>query len=302
MSAREIPLVSICLPTYNGERYLEEALRSAFAQTYPRLEIVVSDDRSTDATLAIIERLRHASPVPMTVHHHEPAGIGANWNHCVQHASGQYIKFLFQDDLLAPECIQRMMDLALMDARVGLVHCRRRILHDPNDPGHARWMERYGTLHRSWGEIVVREGIVDGKRFLRDSRFMDQPFNKIGEPTAVLLKKECFERMAFDTRLRQSLDYIFWYSVMRTYSIGFVDAELAVFRLHREQATQKNAEGGEIIDQKLRKRLYLGLYGRFLHPDIRRDLVREFTWHGRLLTRLRSAIQRLAGQPRSGHA
>ena len=267
------PLVSICIPTCNGERYLEEALRSAFAQTYPWLEIIISDDGSNDGTLSIIERLKREAPMPLTMHHHKPAGIGANWNHCVQQATGTYIKFLFQDDLITPDCVQRMVDLALTDDEVGLVYCRRRILFDAADDAQRAWAQRYGILHRSWKGITVEEGILDGRRYLGDANLMQHPFNKIGEPTAVLLKRECFTREGlFDTRLAQSLDYVFWYKVMRHARVGFVDAELATFRLHAGQATQRNATGSGLIDGKLRQRLYLDLYREFLHPEVRNEL------------------------------
>ena len=288
------PLVSICMPTYNGGRYLEEALRSAFAQTYPRLEIVVSDDRSSDATLSIIERLRPEAPMPVHVYRHEPSGIGANWNNCVRQAEGAYIKFLFQDDLLAPDCVQRMMDLALTDPRIGLVYCRRKVLYDEADVSHREWLERYGTLHRSWAGFVVEEGVLDGRTYLRDPNFVQQPNNKVGEPTAVMLKKECFERVGgFDTNLKQSLDYVYWYQVMRAYRIGFIDAELATFRLHAEQATQRNASAVDVVDPEVRKRLFLDQFGDFMHPDVRRVLLEQVTWYDRARLRLRGTVRRI---------
>lgn len=293
------PLVSICVPTYNGGRYLEEALRSAFAQTYPHLEIIVSDDGSTDDTLAVIERLRHEAPMPLTVHHHQPAGIGANWNNCVQHANGTYIKFLFQDDLLAPDCVQRMVDLALTDERIGLVYCKRAILFDHANLKDLEWVGRYGALHRSWKDLQVEEGVLDGKAYLGDANLMEQPFNKIGEPTAVLLKKECFERVGwFDTQLKQILDYVFWYRVMREYRIGFVDAELMTFRLHSEQATQKNTAQSGVVDYAVRKRLYWEQFGDFLHPSVRKELREEVTWHGRAALALRRSVARITGRSR----
>lgn len=288
------PLVSICMPTFNGGHYLEEALRSAYAQTYPRLEIVVSDDRSTDATLSILERLRAEAPMPLRVHHHEPSGIGANWNNCVQQAQGTYIKFLFQDDLLAPDCVERMMDLALTDPCIGLVYSRRNILFDGSDAKQRAWIEQYRTLHRSWAKLFVEEGVLEGRTYLRDENFMHQPNNKVGEPSAVLLKKECFERVGwFDAHLKQSLDYVYWYQVMRSYRIGFVDAELATFRLHAEQATQRNAQAAEVIDQDVRKRLYLDQFGSFMHPDLYRALLSEVTWYGQGLLRLRGVVRRI---------
>ena len=72
--------------------------------------------------------------------------------------------------------------------------------------------------------------------------YQDKSFTFIlkSPPAAVLLKKECFGREGwFDARLEQSLDYIYWYQVMRHYRVGFVDAELATFRLRLRAAWRK---------------------------------------------------------------
>ena len=107
-----IPLVSICIPTYNGAKFIKEAMDSAIAQTYANLEIIVSDDASKDGTLSIIESYKNKTLIPIHIYNHNPEGIGANWNHSVSKAQGDYIKFLFQDDILEPTCIERMMQLA----------------------------------------------------------------------------------------------------------------------------------------------------------------------------------------------
>ncbi|MBL8002787.1 MAG: glycosyltransferase [Flavobacteriales bacterium] len=283
----EQPLVSICMPTYNGARYVEEALRSAFAQTYPAMELVVSDDASTDDTLAIVERLRTGAPMPVRVVRHSPEGIGANWNNCVAHAQGAYIKFLFQDDLLAPDCVARMVAMARSAADVSLVYCRRRILHDPADAEAAGWVKRYGELHRSWCDVNVVEGVMPGRTLLRDRAFLEQPRNKIGEPTAVLLDRRVFQREGpFDTTLDQALDYAYWYKVLRHGQVGFVDEALVTFRLHPAQATQRNAGARTQADLDRLPAYYLRHLWPYLHPRVLRRLLAGHTALGRALARL----------------
>ena len=70
-SSNRHPLVSICIPTYNGSAYIAEAMQSAIVQSYPHLEIVVSDDASTDATLAIIDTFRAKTSIPIHIHPHQ---------------------------------------------------------------------------------------------------------------------------------------------------------------------------------------------------------------------------------------
>src|SRR5690348_2585773 len=97
------PLVTICIPTFNGMAYLESALASALNQTYKNIEVLICDDGSTDGTVAfakkqIDKRIRF-------IQHAKGEGMVANWNYCLQEARGIWIKLLFQDDILHVDCI-----------------------------------------------------------------------------------------------------------------------------------------------------------------------------------------------------
>ncbi|MDT8416132.1 MAG: glycosyltransferase family A protein, partial [Flavobacteriaceae bacterium] len=141
-------LVSICIPTYNGAAYLAEALESAIGQTYPHLEIVVSDDASTDDTLEIVESFKQKTQLPIRAFHHTPSGIGANWNHCMQKAQGEYIKFLFQDDVLMPDCVEKMVAAAEKHPQAGMIGSKRVFLTDSSVDNQEmkNWIKVFGNL------------------------------------------------------------------------------------------------------------------------------------------------------------
>src|SRR5947207_12966627 len=103
------PLVSVCVPTYNGAAHLAEALYSIVAQTYPSLEVIICDDGSTDATLDIARLFAIECPHPVLLIEGERLGAVHNWNRCAAEARGQFIKFLFQDDTLEAECIAALI-------------------------------------------------------------------------------------------------------------------------------------------------------------------------------------------------
>ena len=239
------PLVSICIPTYNGEAYIESAMASALSQTYPHLEIVVSDDASADETLNIVERHKRKTDIPIHIFKHTPQGIGANWNNCVRKAKGDYIKFLFQDDILEPDCVERMVAMVLKFPNVGLVYCKRLFLCDDPTPQMRDFINFYSNLHRYWQDISIDEGVLNGKVYLKDRQFLNSPKNKIGEPTTVLLKRECFDSVGwFREDLQQVLDYEYWYRLMSQYNVGFINDALVGFRLHDNQASALNKNIG----------------------------------------------------------
>ncbi len=99
--------------------------------------------------------------------------------------------------------------------------------------------------------------------------------NKIGEPLAVLLKKECFEKVDFfSTQLKQTLDIEYWYRLMPFYNIGFVNENLVQFRLHDEQATQTNKKT-TTIDKKLLPKLYLKSIYSYLDKSQQKKLFKQ---------------------------
>jgi glycosyltransferase involved in cell wall biosynthesis len=94
------PLVSVVLPCYNSSRYLAEAIESVLLQTYPRIEIIVVDDGSTDETARI------ARSYPVHYIYQENRGISGARNTGILHCQGEYVLFLDHDDRLLPRAVE----------------------------------------------------------------------------------------------------------------------------------------------------------------------------------------------------
>ncbi|MGM0456178.1 MAG: glycosyltransferase [Cyanobacteriota bacterium] len=271
------PLVTVCIPTYNGEKFLSEALASVSEQTYPNLEILLSDDSSEDGTLDQLKAFAATSPHPCRIYHNPQRGMVNNWNFCIQQARGMYLKFLFQDDRLDPDCIRKLVNLAQTDADLGLVFCARRLeLWDsspeslPKTPILQILWTYCREIHRGWSQL---QACQRGTTLLADSQLWRFPLNKIGEPTAVLLRKSAVEAVGgFDADLSQLVDVELWWRLLATASVGFVEEPLAVFRLHPGQQTVKNAAEGRFDE------------GRFLlkiaqNPIFAEEIRQQATWH-----------------------
>lgn len=99
-------LVSILVPAFNAQEYVGDTLASAIAQSWPRKEIIVVDDESTDRTLAIAKRFASETVKVVTQKHQ---GAAAARNHAFSLSQGDYIQWLDADDLLAPDKIERQM-------------------------------------------------------------------------------------------------------------------------------------------------------------------------------------------------
>ncbi len=235
------PAVSICIPTYNGAAYLAEALQSAVSQTFDDLEILVVDGGSTDGTVAVASS--QSDPRIRVVATERNDGMVANWNRTVQLSRGRYVKFLFQDDLLAPTCIERMLGVFERNPSVGLVFSPRDIVvQQPHDPYTRSWLEHNKDVHLRLGHLnECNDGHALVMSQARD-RFRSNCF---GEPTCVMIERSRFERVGlFNLRMRQLVDVEMWYRVLYGSDAGFVDERLASFRVHGSAVTASNLETG----------------------------------------------------------
>ncbi|MEB3277324.1 MAG: glycosyltransferase [Lyngbya sp.] len=262
-SHSQLPLVSLIIPTYNGETFLTEALNSAISQTYPHLEIILSDDGSTDKTLEIAQTFQQKTAIPFHIIPHRNYGLVENLNFSISQANGKYIKFLFQDDLLEPHCIETMVHLAEQDPEIGLVFSPRRVFIAADSQSNSLCQAALNggkNLHQKWSNL---KPIQSGQELLSDPNCLKGQLNKIGEPTTVLIPKAVFEKIGgFDANLHQLLDGDLWFRIMGRYQIGFVNQTLSSLRIHSRQQTQKNLSTGENLKD------YQRLYEKMLfHRD-----------------------------------
>lgn len=101
-------LVSIIVCTYNGEQFLEEQLESVIHQTYPNLEIIISDDNSTDGTKSILKKYEGISNIKIN-YNEKNIGFIKNFELAVTIACGNYIAFCDQDDVWLPKKIEKLL-------------------------------------------------------------------------------------------------------------------------------------------------------------------------------------------------
>jgi glycosyltransferase involved in cell wall biosynthesis len=154
MTANE-PLVTVVLVCYDHERFVEQALRSIFEQSYPHLELIVTDDASSDGSLAIVEGLLAGSPVPARLMANATnRGLCATLNQVLGLASGKYVAMMSADDWMEPDRVAvQVRAFEQLDEQFGLVHSDM-FLVDVDGAPVDTWLSTYG-------EVVAEEAFVD---------------------------------------------------------------------------------------------------------------------------------------------
>ena len=114
-------LVSLIIPVYKVEAYLERCVRSVLAQTYQNLEIILVDDGSPDRCGEICDRFAQEDP-RVKVFHKANSGVSSARNYGVAHSHGAFVSFIDADDYVAPNYVEYLFDL-LMKYHADIVCC-----------------------------------------------------------------------------------------------------------------------------------------------------------------------------------
>ncbi len=195
-SAGAEPLVSVCIPVYNCEQYLAQAIDSVLTQTYGNFELIIGDNCSTDGTAAIIAQCQ--DPRVRAVRHESNLGLVGNWNRLMSLVRGKYVKFLCADDFLYPDCLA-VQTAILEDPRnqaVAMAFCRRDIV---DGRGKRRFTWGFSGRQGRWpGVDIIRKSIRHGT-------------NIVGEPGSVLFRAELLPQVGeFSATASWLVDLDFW--------------------------------------------------------------------------------------------
>ena len=124
-----MPRVSVIIPTYNRARLVQEAIRSAQAQTHSDVEIIVVDDASTDNTADVVQAMAAADPRITLVRQPENRDAQAARNAGLGRATGEFANFLDSDDQFAPDKLEKQLTVFEQQPGLDMVVCQALMFH-----------------------------------------------------------------------------------------------------------------------------------------------------------------------------
>ena len=242
------PLISIIITTYNYAHTVGTAIRSALAQDYPNLEVLVMDNASTDATEPLVATFAHD---PRLRYHRHPENIGMNPNHNsgLRMAKGEYVCFLSADDFLMPGFVSRsyayLRDHPEIDVRYGATY-----FVDAN--------EHFTNVRQMAGQPLFpyEGGRNEFAALLAEGCYMCFP--------TMLMRRELYERFGPLEEVLKAADYEI---VLRWAEAGIrfaYDPEpVAAVRIH---PNQQSSVSNYIVDGSDAREV-LALLRRFVRPE-----------------------------------
>ncbi|MEP6645459.1 MAG: glycosyltransferase [Saprospiraceae bacterium] len=209
--------ISILIPVYNAEKYLEECIVSALDQTYRDIEIIAINDGSTDGSLSILEKYS----TQIRIINKTQGGVASARNAGIKIATGKWIKLLDNDDVLYPEALAEMI------LEAGKIDVEDKILYSNVD-----YIDATGKVIGHLNEPNYN-GLND---FERNTILLD---HNIGIPSTWLIHKSVIEHCDLFDEITEHDDYEYHLRVCLLYNCKFhlVEKKTVKYRFHAQQFT-----------------------------------------------------------------
>jgi len=176
-AVRNYPLVSVIVPVYNVENYIEKCIESIIRQTYKNLEILLIDDGSTDKSSDLCEKYAERDS-RIKIFHKENGGLSDARNFGIEHAEGEYLTFIDSDDFVDEDYIEFLYHLIAKGYKLALCSL------------HVRFMSNGRVLNKGNGEEII----ISGKQCIEMMCYHDEVDTAA---YAKLIHKSLFQSVRF---------------------------------------------------------------------------------------------------------
>ncbi len=217
------PTVSVVIPAFNREPFIRSTVGSVIKQTYSSVQLLVTDDGSTDGTTRILQALASDGHLRLLHHpHNENRGQSASINLALEHATGKYISILDSDDMFAPNKLEVMVDYLERHPDIGLVYSNGyavdehdNILYEMHAPDHQE--------HN------------DPNRLLMDCYFL--------LPQNAVVRKSVFDEAGrFEESFRSAQDHDMLLRIAEITKMAYIPDHLFYYRRHGDSISAKRQD------------------------------------------------------------
>jgi glycosyltransferase involved in cell wall biosynthesis len=232
--------VSIIIPTYNRSFYLKESIESILNQDYNDIEIIISDNNSTDDTGIVVQNFKDERILYFK--NQINLGVVANHNLAIEKCTGEFIHIFSDDDIMLERCISEKVKILNKYSSVGLVHSSVRTINE------------YGIITKNyhWGI-----DILGNDKFLRKSElqernsisdFLFNNWNIVCMPSVLVRRNVIDEIGMFNVRLKYLCDWDLWLRIATKSSFYYLNQTLVSYRQHDSNIFKENNSVNSLIE------------------------------------------------------
>lgn len=226
--------VAVCIPTYNGEWFVGDALRSVLGQSYADARVIVSDDCSTDRTQAIVEATKDPR-VDLHVNSRR-LGLVGNWNRCIELASAEFIQIFHQDDVMSSDSISHLVQALDRHPEAGFAFSNMRTIDETGGVIGGHW----------YPDLPEDDMLYPGEEFFR---LLVRQGNVV-PCQSVMVRSSCLKEAGpYDSRLRYTPDLEMWLRLSLHYDVAYVAEPLVLVRRHPGQESSSFLGSVKEVDE-----------------------------------------------------
>lgn len=226
------PLVSICIPTYNNDKYIKKTIESVLNQSYTNFELIINDDASVDKTLEIISSFNdHRIKISQN---NKNLGLVGNFNVCINKVKGKYFKILCGDDMLAPNAIEAAVEVMEQNDMVTVVTGSSFVINDTDSVVMKR--KKYQNNKLFDGKKFAKHTLVNGRNYFAEPSVMmfrsnNQTFKTVFDfdPVQYAIDWDMGLTMAYEGQVYYISDVVAYYRISN---------ESTSVKLHKEKNTK----------------------------------------------------------------
>ncbi len=251
----DCPKVSVVICTYNQQDFVRETVESVLAQTYPHLEIIITDDGSTDATPHILSEYARRFPDKVKLALTDKnTGIPSNINRGLKMRTGELIVCLDGDDLMLPQKVERQV--AFLQQHPEATGCYHDVEVFESETG--RTLGRMSELYN--GTSALKQGEIQAW-FVPRNYFL---------PSAIMFRASACPAHGYDVRMKHLSEAVFFVEVFRSGTLLAMDDQLVRYRRHSRNITADATARN--VSQEYELMAYAILEARYpeLHPLLKR--------------------------------
>jgi glycosyltransferase involved in cell wall biosynthesis len=202
-----MPLISVVIPVYNGEKTIQKTIQSVLRQTLSDFELIVINDGSQDSTLEIVNSIEDSR---ITVFSYPNAGLAASRNRGIYQASGEYISFIDADDLWTPDKLESQLKALQENPQAAVAY------------SWTNCIDEFCQFSRR-GNYIIANGYVYPRLLLMD--FLENGSN-------VLIRRQAFNEVGyFDESLSAVEDWDMWLRLAIRYHFVAVQSPQILYRV-----------------------------------------------------------------------
>jgi glycosyltransferase involved in cell wall biosynthesis len=251
----DTPLITIAVPVYNGENYLQHCLRSLLDQEYKTFEIIVVDDGSKD-WVAVENIIKSFSDERIRLFRQENGGVASALNYVIREMRGQYFAWLSHDDIFNKDKLRVQADFILQNFQADEILYSGYQIIDEN--GFIKGVADFSSLLNDCERLGgLERGLINGCSILINKKIIDE----VG---------------FFDERLRYTQDYDYWLRCMQAgKSFRYIPLSLIKTRIHSAQDSNRHRKAAHLEAENLWLRIldfWITREGSFLDRNIKQML------------------------------